>query len=401
MIINILWALALYSSQIYIFPSGVPQPAHVVMAFIFLLVFFSRGLSIIIDNSTKEILAFFCLFIFYVIVSNLSWSLITQDTEFIGSVVFWLYSFLLFYFFLSSLLRCKNLIFWLLIASIAGVLSLLVFWFIGLGRYDFYPRYNAFFNDPNQMAYWVISIFGLFFCLSKNLNRYLVFVFALLCFVLIFATISRSALLGMLFCFAGAVMRAIAYGDYKLGRLNKKLMFLFGFILTLGSVVLILNTDISQIAISRFSTTDFVEQAETRGYSRFREYPEYILFGAGQGLDLRFGSHYEIHSTWLGILFYYGIVGLSFFLIFLYKIFSRLDLSEKIVFLGPVVYGFSTYGARSPIFWFFLATAVYAGSKNKIIKGSNSVRNSRYSPQRQARTPEGYRPKALWDPRII
>lgn len=115
--------------------------------------------------------------------------------------------------------------------------------------------------------------------------------------------------------------------------------------------------------LDRFSVTDFGEQADLRGYGRPQNYPEFLLFGAGQGLDTRFMSEHEIHSSWVAIFFYYGLIGLTLFIILLWNIFSKLDIAEKLVFFAPMFYGISTYGLRSPIFWFFIASAIFAANK--------------------------------------
>lgn len=102
-------------------------------------------------------------------------------------------------------------------------------------------------------------------------------------------------------------------------------------------------------------------QLLARGYMRVVQYPQYLLYGAGQGKDDRFGGlngdYYEIHSSPVAVLFYYGIVGFLLFAAFLWKLFSS---KINLLFLSPLlVYGLFTYGLRSPYFWLALGFLVF------------------------------------------
>jgi hypothetical protein len=97
-------------------------------------------------------------------------------------------------------------------------------------------------------------------------------------------------------------------------------------------------------------------QLLVRGYIRFVEAPQFLLYGAGQGGDDRFGEFegyvYEIHSSLAAVLFYYGILGLILFLAFIWKLFP---IKHNLLFLSPLfVYGLFTYGLRAPYFWIAL-----------------------------------------------
>ena len=98
------------------------------------------------------------------------------------------------------------------------------------------------------------------------------------------------------------------------------------------------------------------KQVEGRGFDILLDFPEHLIFGAGQGgYDIYSPTAHEIHSTWFGILFYYGAFGLILFLYFLYKIYRRLAFADRMLFLAPMIYGFTTYNARTTIFWFLIA----------------------------------------------
>src|SRR5699024_8035594 len=75
----------------------------------------------------------------------------------------------------------------------------------------------------------------------------------------------------------------------------------------------------------RLVNTDIAYALADRGYTQLIEYPKYLLFGAGQGLDSRFGDSAEIHSTWAGFLFYYGLIGLGLFLFFIFRVLREIS----------------------------------------------------------------------------
>lgn len=357
--IAILWFFALIGSQFYVFSSGSIQPGNIPLLFIMVFSVFKVKK---IKNIDIDIIKYLLFFIVYSLIVNLVWSIIEQDTKFIFASLFWLFGFLV----LTSGvidLNSKRVVSFLRSSAFLGIISLLVFWFFGLGEPVFPPRYNAYFNDPNQMAFWILCTFSVYFYLMPKDSKWLVSILLMLSAVLVFATISRSALLGLVFSTVGVVIRFQGLGSKS--SLSNKIFYIIISLIVFVPIFLYFSKSNAYIAlVNRLLTSDFGSQSEIRGYTRILEYPEYLFLGAGQGLDYRFESGVEIHSSWAALLFYYGIFGLFIFLIFIMKIFIRLDIAGKFVFLGPLVYGFSTYGLRSPIFWFFIAAAIYAAKVN-------------------------------------
>ncbi len=235
------------------------------------------------------------------------------------------------------------------------LLLALLFYFAGLGNYTFAPRYSGMFNDPNQMAFWVLCSLSSILLLSQNrlLNTTLFIVSVILCI----ATMSRSALVGLLPLGLGFYIKWFSY----IKRTSFKIasIVLVAMIIALITVHLFTEVQISEdstfgLFYNRLVSTDVEGQLETRGYNILAEYDEYILFGAGQGDMARFGHDVEIHSTWLGILFYYGVVGFSLFVGIFVVLLRRAKLYEILIALAPILYGMSTYGARTPVFYIFI-----------------------------------------------
>lgn len=334
--------LGLILSQFYIFKSGLPQISHVIFALSFLsLLFYSLKVK---DLNNNIAMLFLCI---YIIILNLFYSIIESEFLFNIASIFMIFNLGVYFFIIRFFNKMDNIKYIILISIFLSF----ALWSIGLGRYNFGERYNAFFNDPNQYAYWILCLSCSFLILNKN--KVLSMVFLSLSSILIIFTFSRSALVGVIIMW---FYYLITFFKFNIKNLVQGVSFLSLFLIILFLAKDYLITSLSlEVYGNRVADTDLESQADIRGYSRLIEYPEYLIFGAGQGLDTRFNHSHEIHSTWAGILFYYGIIGMILFLYSLYKIFKKLDWREKILFLAPMFYGLSTFGFRNTIFWIFLA----------------------------------------------
>jgi hypothetical protein len=277
-------------------------------------------------------------------------------------------------------------------------------------------RYIGTFGDPNQMSYWLLcSLIASLLVVSKP--RWFNAQTALILFVVIlflaFIAGSRSTLLALgvlliglliwLFNPSGRTRPKSAASqklsptsrhfaqpksgpqlELPLGPVTRPLeaegsepgtsalrlvLMLVGLSLLLLAVIVLLyqfngsfNVAVHDF-VHRFSTQSIQLQLEIRGYMRLVEFPQYLVFGAGQGLDGRFmepfeGRYiYEIHSSIIAPLFYYGVIGFGLlFSSFFLMARERLVGWQWFVFAAPFVYGLFTYGLRTPIFWIMLAT---------------------------------------------
>lgn len=355
--------IGVLSTQFYVFSSGLPQPSHLaLLAFSFFVIIdllykFELNELKFIDG-TKSLL----LFVLYCVVLNVIFSIVEQDIEFQRSSIYMIYNLVVFFSILSYLkIEDKGE----LIIYASCVISLMCLFFLSvfdLGRFNYFPRFNAFFNDPNQMAFWAICTFVLVI-FSNKINKYFMIVLFCMLLSIILASMSRSGLLAVIFVIVGVLFSYCT---------RKQLMFIFyiSFVFLIG--ILLIQFDFSFYSIQkegdifdRLVNTDFREQAQIRGYGRFFDFSEYLIFGAGQGLDARFNSIFEIHSTWAGVFFYYGIIGLSFLIYFLHSIARNLEFSKLAFFMAPLFYSFSTYGLRTPIFWVILAVAFHISQESK------------------------------------
>ena len=344
-----------FLSQFYFWSSGVPQFSHIfIMGAILLL--FSKSSKINIEYSNIILL-----FVAYAICINFAWYLIVLDSSYMMSTVYWIFN-LLFFLLMMNLNQVQINFFYeklLFLIPFSYIVEIII-WASNLGRYDFEPRYNSLFNDPNQMAFWVLSSCAIYLYISGNgFKKITVYFLALF---LILLTMSRSASIGFLMLTLGLIFS-------QKGDLNKRIFVFIGTLVLFGSLSYFLyNLGVFDSIALRFmeGLDQRDSQVEGRGLFSFLDYPQYLIFGAGQGAHWLYNpTGNEIHSTWLGILFYYGIIGISLFLIFLYQIFKKLSLSNKMILLGPMLYGFTTYSARTIIFWFLLAAFLLFSNNNK------------------------------------
>ena len=347
--------LSFFFSQFYFWSSGFPQFSHIfILSAIFL--FFIKNIEIDIKKSKNIILL-----VSYISCVNFFWCLINFDYSYISSTIYWIFNLFFFLLMISLNQSQQNFIFEkiLLIIPFSYILEISI-WMIGLGRHNFEPRYNGLFNDPNQMAFWVLSTCAIFLYISKNsFNKILIYFLALF---LILLTLSRSASLGFLVLSLGFILS-------QKGNMNKRIILFFAYLLFLGtlSYFLYLYGYFDSIVTRFFEGLEQKNnQVEGRGFFYFLDHPQYLIFGTGQGgYGLYNSTGSEIHSTWFGVLFYYGVIGFSLFLFFIYQIFNKLSFSNKMIFLGPMVYGFTTYNARTLIFWFLLSTFFLFSNNNK------------------------------------
>ncbi|MEZ9181121.1 hypothetical protein AB4129_14210 [Vibrio cyclitrophicus] len=367
---SLLLFFGVLSSQFYLFSSGVPQPSHfIITAFIFIVFIKSVKLRRYSFFTYFKPSFFLYSFVAYIIVLNISFSIYYQSFDFLTDVIFSVFNILLFTtvtIFLVKNTYEYNRVF-IVYLSFLSVLVLFLICTLGFSRQNFGIRYNGLFNDPNQMSYWVICVYAIFITFSNRLR----FDFLLLCLsvYIIYLSESRSGMLAISFFVISLLIKL--YSGFKVKRyryilasisialLCSSIFYLKGVNSNQKNIGLPNSDKVSSLQ-NRVLNTDIESQLRIRGYMRPFDYPEFLFFGAGKGLDERFNSTVEIHSSWVGLLFYYGIIGFFLFLGVYFYYISISDWYMKFCMLAPLFYGISTYGLRTPIFWFFLAVTIYS-----------------------------------------
>ena len=242
-------------------------------------------------------------------------------------------------------------------------------------------RATGLFNDPNQMAYWALWSAIIVSAAGKALYGswwpgYGAF---LLATIIDFFAASRSAALGLftlVLIYAFIFVRNILKAPSLAIQINRNHLYLYAlsaislFSATAGVLLYKPGTptflvERAHYLFERFNERQFDDTLAGRGYDRLWKFPEYLLLGAGQGAFERFSGKVEfldeIHSTWAGVLFNYGLIGFFLLVTFLSHVFLRVGYPVSLLLLPPFIYGFATFGLRNWYFWVGLAT-IYASA---------------------------------------
>lgn len=350
-------------SGIYLWDSGIPQLGHLFLL-LGLIVYLISGGALKVTGPNRYLI----LFAVYSTIINMFYYLISNDWRFLISAAQILFNVMIYMFVLLMLNNYYTAQSRIVIAIWGCLLVQLFVYSTGQGNYTYFPRYSGTFNDPNQMAYWLLCSFAILVLLGwKNKTTPLISMVALFIFLFLLAlTMSRSAFLG------GCILLATVFARYIFRMSRTYLYFSVIFMALFLPIVIYSSDQLENInftdieLLNRILETDVVDQADERGYTRIVNFPEYLLLGSGQGGHERFNQNkipefisLEMHTTWGGLLHYYGIVGFSIILTFLVKLFKGADKYLLFIVTSTFVYGFSTYSFRTPIFWILLAVAAY------------------------------------------
>ena len=361
-IIATTFAISIGASAFYVFESGLPQPFLVILVGALMLFGISYVGQLRVRPHLSEPGVFFVLSLLIALVVDAAWYLIIGEQRFVLSAFQHVAN-------LAVLVGCALLfrhyrdqldgfqaLGWVILAV---KLLIVVAFILGIGRFDVFPRYNFFFNDPNQMAYWLICMSVVLFLFNRD-RPTLLLLDVLVSLLPILVSMSRSGAIGFALYGLGVLVHLLQSSRQRWLRI-----ILLSVIVLVGAAAgstaftyFAGGLDDELTLIRRFELLDLEEQLSDRGYLRILTYPEYIFTGAGNGAHERFGTQYEVHSTVMGILFHYGIAAfVCFFGAFLFCL-KRANLATRLVLLAPLFYGLSTYGFRTPTFWVMIATIV-------------------------------------------
>lgn len=357
----------------YVWSSGQMQPADFVFVAAFLVWILLRRGSIVIDKREFSLIAF----VAAASVINGVYFLLLRDKVLVYSIAYYVYC-LLVVILVRDLMRCKPFLRGLMWVSALNLIVQLFVLLMGMGQYMWRGfRFMGTFNDPNQYAFSMFSSFILVFILAsyfKELEKSRKKMLVLLIFFLAAYFIVQGGSTGMLLGLGAFVLlflltvfyseRTPAFQLLKMAALIVfALILVFVFVQGLDSVTVDASADSSSFLVSRlFEKADLVESGgimrlfQDRALDKLVNYPIYLLFGSGEGAHGgRFGSQMnEVHSTFPGILFYYGIIT---FLILLYWIRGNLRNASRIlipVYLALLVESLTLAHQRQPAFWIII-----------------------------------------------
>jgi len=241
-------------------------------------------------------------------------------------------------------------------------ISLFVQLFIGVINGFSQGRFSGTFNNPNQLGYYVLLMVGfLFYYADKtNIKSRNIIIGLLFSFALILTSLSNAAIIAWFFMFFFFILSNTE------SKKIKKRIIIFSITLIILFFIIYFNTDYIQNSnlyqgiINRLgSTQNQIENiSEVRGYYRITNYPQYWLFGAGEGLYSRFGSNLEFHSILGNIQVSYGIIGTLLFITILYYILKKNNFRYWYIVASILLYGLAHNGIRNTLFWILLSVLI-------------------------------------------
>lgn len=323
--------------------SGVPQVAdYYFVGFLGLLLL---RLPFRVSRPALSVCAAIVCFVCYTALINFIWATNLEDLSLMTSSLFYTYDCLLFLTVLTLYSCFKDAFlkatFWAVVASVflQAVLS-------PLAIVSSFSRQALFFNDENQLGYYCVLSAIIFVAGTRRFSiplHYQAPFYAAIGY-LAFLSQSRSALMGL----GTLAVLAVIGRPFRLLVLAAGVVVVY-LALTLTSG-LVTKSDERLVVQGRYDTL------AARGYDRILNYPEYLLFGAGEGAYHRFRSDLydsEIHSTYGTLLFCYGVVGTCLFAAGLLLI-ARNDLPFALLIIPAFVHGSAHQGLRFAFFWTML-----------------------------------------------
>lgn len=356
----------------YLWGSGTMQISDFIAMFTFMVWFLQRRGSVVIDRRELTLMGFVgCTYLI-----NGIYAAIYKDTSFLMSSAYYTYNLLVVILF-RDLMENKRFLKALLWASASNVLVQLGVLVTGRGNYFWGVfRFMGTFNDPNQYAFSMLTSFLMVYVLAshfKDLEKQrkkaaVVFVFMLV-FYFIIQGGSTGMLLGITAFTIALLMLFLLSAETPFFIFLKMLGVLL--ILMLGVALFTLDLSAPSIDGSVESSTfliyrvfDKIGKVEgggvgalfaDRGIDKVFEHPIYWLIGAGEGGYFRFpGSNFEVHSTLLGILFYYGILP---FLVLMRWLRLNLRGVRKVllpVYFALFIESMTLANQRQPVLWILI-----------------------------------------------
>lgn len=342
----------------YLLPSGLPQIADLILVVAVPFALFLPRFREVEDASRFKL--YMIVFCFYAALVNIGWTFALMYPRMALGATYYLFN-------LSLLIVCIRIgtlhpkATFLTIAY-AIALSALVQTASSAVSYDSARlRQIASFNNPNQLGYWSLLSLCIFWSIAGRAKvKWFVQAPTAICLIYLAATsLSKSSMI------ATALLCLLHFA--------KKPKLLLILLLGIAPVYLVLdNSMLAERVSGRLQSIGEQQDdsLEARGFPRLVEYPEYIAIGAGEGALFRFDESddsdpdaqiHEIHSTFLTILFSYGLIGAGAFAAAIWRLYRLSSHGSFVYLIPPFFYGLTHQGLRFSFLWLLLAVIAALG----------------------------------------
>ena len=105
-------------------------------------------------------------------------------------------------------------------------------------------------------------------------------------------------------------------------------------------------------------------------------HPEVFLYGSGGGHMERFsitGDRRELHSTWIALAFYYGIIPFLFLISWIQRNLKGIKKIYLVPILALVIESFTLVNFRQPTFWILFVLVGYCSADDKPLIPDNKL----------------------------
>ena len=342
-----LWFLFLLLTPLYLFPSGLPQIADLLM--VGLCAGVALGGRIRIPRSARVLIVAAFAFVSYTVVVNASWALAIGDPGMLMPSIYYFYNALA----MGVALQLRATYserFWK--ATFWGLMGAFLYLvFLSLGSTP--GRFMGTFNNPNQLGYFALLGTIILYIVLEKIGRSSAYKVVALAMGSYLSAMSLSrAAIGAMALMIGIV---VVVGLWERERFKTAVG-----IMIVGALLFQFaqSSALVQRVENRFAVSKGDESLEGRGYDRIARFPSMIVLGAGEGGLERFadnGRMMEIHSTPGTVLFSYGIPGSLLFIALLSASVLRTTVHYAVLLVPVLFYGLTHQGLRVTLLWILLA----------------------------------------------
>lgn len=333
-----------------------------------------------IEKNIEKNNIYLIVFILYISMVNLIYSLIYSES-FLKPILYYIFNFMGIYVFTYRISdqHFLNMTKKMLIINI--IIQLLIY-ILGIGRYyASTERYMGTFNDPNQFGFYIIMSMMLIYIIETIVHKkhkwYEYITFIISTYLILLSSSTGMILALVTFISLQLIIKILKVHKIKF---NKKSLLIFSTVLTILMVVMFIkyNFEKSNInyenkllnKIENLNIWNRLEEKiekvnsneksilEDRHLDKVINYPYNLIYGAGEGKMERFGNNNgEIHSTFISIMFYYGLFPIIILLIWIYNNLKGLTFKQLIPYIAIFIESFTLINNRQLFFWVIIIMA--------------------------------------------
>lgn len=368
----ILYLFGLYFilKPFYFWGSGLPQISDLVLLFLMIVFFIKKRFRINFNVGAKKFIIAGLLFVSYVVLVNLVWALIlSSSNRFLINSVYYIYNFFVSLLVIILFTEYKENLYKITYKAIIVSVFIQILMYVISGGFSG-GRMAGGFNNPNQLGYYSLLVMSILIFLSNRINvKVKWFILAIFSSLLLaFASLSKASIIssfGLIFFF---ILTNNNNRKFKWKVITICVLILLVLTYVYQTTNIIQENQLLQSVQQRINIIgkDSDDSLESRGYNRITEYPEYWIFGSGEGELSRFESTgMEFHSTLGNIQVSYGIIGLLLFLRILYLSLKNDSFRSWYIIVFIMIYGLTHNGIRNTMLWILLSLLLTEASPRK------------------------------------